>query len=148
MVLVKAEYLPDEKDALTLAGLQAGEAAERWQPLLEDYANFGYQPHPFWYRFAISNPSDQAVSQVLAISYPLLDSIDLYRIDAQGNIHHTRTGDREPFAQRPVAHPHFLFPMRLLLPFLVEIIKSRKSSSLKADYNKSSMTQLRTAHLW
>ncbi len=113
-VVVKVEYLADTQDQLSIDQIRDETLQEEWQPLVENYANFGYRPYPYWYRFSLSNPTDQTVSQVLAISYPLLDQVDLYRINGNGDVQHTRTGDRLPFSQRPVAHPHFLFPLRLL----------------------------------
>lgn len=112
-VVVKVEYLQDTRAEFSLDDVRHEVSADQWQAVVEDYANFGYRPYPYWYRFALSNPGDEAVGQVLEISYPLLDEIDMYRIDGTGEVKLIQTGDRKPFSQRPVAHPHFLFPVNL-----------------------------------
>ncbi len=112
-VVVKVEYLVDERAEFSLDEVRSAQTEEFWQPVVEDYANFGYRPYPYWYRFAISNPAEHTVSHVVEISYPLLDEIDWYRINSEGGVDLLQTGDRKPFSQRPVAHPHFLFPIQL-----------------------------------
>ncbi len=112
-VVVKAEFLPDQSATLTLDELRARSESREWSPVLEDYANFGYQPHPYWYRFVISNPGNEDVSQILEIAYPLLDSVDFYRLRKGELIAKIHTGDRVPYSNRIVDHPHFLFPVQL-----------------------------------
>ncbi|MDX1451427.1 MAG: EAL domain-containing protein [Oleiphilaceae bacterium] len=112
-VVVKVEYVADTQYQHTIESIRSDKHSDTWQPVLEDYANFGYQPHPYWYRFTISNPSDKPANHMLEISYPLLDEVDLYRIHSDGAMDHVKTGDRLPYSQRVVEHPHFLFPVAL-----------------------------------
>ena len=112
-VVVKAEYYPDTDGRLTFEDMKAKESSLGWQPVLEDYANFGYRPHPYWYRFVLSNPRSEDVRQVMEIAYPLLDSVDYYRLRDGEMIEKVHTGDRVPYGNRLVDHPHFLFPLTL-----------------------------------
>ena len=44
----------------------------------------------------------------MGLRYPLQDEVDFYVVDAQGQVRqHHATGDRRPFATRPVAAAHF-----------------------------------------
>ena len=114
--VVKVEYRRDDSRNMTLEDIRRPvfeNSANSWSELEEDYANFGYQPMPYWYRFTISNPRSEAVSQILDISYPLLDNIDLYAFKEGELVEAHHVGDRLPYAERLIDHPHFLFPVNL-----------------------------------
>lgn len=112
-VVIQAEYFADREAAYNVTKIQSlGE--ENWRELDEEYANFGYQESPYWYRFRLTNPRNETVKQVVEINYPLIDYVDFYRFDDRGNlIEAVHTGDRLAYSQRPVDHPHFLFPVKL-----------------------------------
>ncbi len=112
-IVIKAEYLADEAGAFSIGDIASNNVQGQWQPVLEDYANFGYRHYPYWYRFIISNAGTKAADQVIELKYPLLDSIDYYRFADNELIEHIHTGDRVPFEQRPVRHPYFMFPIHL-----------------------------------
>src|SRR5690554_4013828 len=82
-------------------------ASGDWQPLANSSANFGYTQDTAWFRFNV--PADSRIN-LLEIGYSHLDYIAFYLIE-NGKITETSiTGDRFPFAQRPVLNRHFLFP--------------------------------------
>lgn len=107
-------YIPD-MDYVRLAPeaeVTASEILEtgRWQRLPEKTANFGYIQDQIWLRFTISKPvSDQLVE----ISYPALDYLDLYVFEDGKLIQQASAGDQRLFSERPVQHPLFLFPLHL-----------------------------------
>ncbi|KPQ29950.1 MAG: EAL domain protein [Marinobacter excellens HL-55] len=84
--------------------------SDRWQALPETTPNFGYIRDHIWLRFQIRHPE---LITLLEISYPPLDYLDFYLIQNETIIQHVSTGDKLPFAERPVKHPHFLFPFQL-----------------------------------
>ena len=112
-IIVRAEFLPDSQNKLDITAIKNAVIERQWQPLQENYANFGYKPYPYWYRFNITNPSDKPIKQIVEISYPLLDSIDFYHFAQDELVEHVLTGDRLPYANRLIDHPHFLFPVNL-----------------------------------
>jgi len=112
-VIVRSEYLVDTGKILTIDDVRESGTDLPWQALSEDYANFGYQPVPYWYRFTISNPGEKAVEQIIEVSYPLLDKLDFYEFAGQQHIRTINTGDRVAYSNRPIEHPHFLFPLQL-----------------------------------
>jgi len=112
-VIVHSEYLVDEDNALNIDNIRHKSTEADWQALKEDYANFGYQPSPYWYRFTISNPDVDPIKQIIEVSYPLLDTLDYYEYLGDQVIKVVHTGDRVPYSERLIEHPHFLFPIEL-----------------------------------
>jgi len=81
-----------------------------WQILNEQTPNFGYTRDQVWLQFPISQPR---TTNLLEITYPHLDRIDFYLLrDGEIQLSY-QTGDRMLFSERPVEHPHFLFPFQL-----------------------------------
>jgi len=122
-VIIQAEFYPDTSGVETIEQIRNGTFQGHWQPVVEDYANFGYKPYPYWYRFSLSNPGTTTANQIIEIRYPLLDSVDYYRYQRAEKIEetgsdetpnqHVHTGDRSPYSERLIPHPHFLFPIQL-----------------------------------
>jgi EAL domain-containing protein (putative c-di-GMP-specific phosphodiesterase class I)/GGDEF domain-containing protein len=115
-IIVKMEYRRDDSRTMTIDEIRRplfGDEQHNWTPVAEDYANFGYRPMPYWYRFTIYNPREHDISQVLDISYPLLDSVHIY-VFKDGELQNEYLmGDRQPYANRLIDHPHFLIPVNL-----------------------------------
>jgi EAL domain-containing protein (putative c-di-GMP-specific phosphodiesterase class I) len=112
-VIVRSEYLVDTDNQLSIDTIRQPETQGDWQALKEDYANFGYQPSPYWYRFVITNPDSSVKNQIVEISYPLLDNIDYFEFIGETALEPVLTGDRVSYASRPIEHPNFLFPIAL-----------------------------------
>ena len=112
-IIVKVEYFSDQSAVTSIDEVSSKTSNIEWSLLEEDYANFGYQPMPYWYRFTLTNPSSSSIKQILEIAYPLLDTVDLYEFNGEQLFAEFHTGDRSPYSQRPVEHPHFLFPIKL-----------------------------------
>jgi len=112
-VIVKVEYYPDQSAVKNINEVASRTSNIEWVLLEENHANFGYQPMPYWYRFTLANPSSDSIKQILEIAYPLLDTVDLYEFNENKLFAKYHTGDRVPYSQRPVEHPHFLFPIEL-----------------------------------
>jgi diguanylate cyclase (GGDEF)-like protein len=75
--------------------------------------NIGFTRSAWWIRVSLRNPSAEPRHVYLRQGYPLIDQLDVYQPDAQGGWRHLATGDRRPFASRPVAHRDYLFPVTL-----------------------------------
>jgi EAL domain-containing protein (putative c-di-GMP-specific phosphodiesterase class I)/GGDEF domain-containing protein len=112
-IIVRAEYLPDRQAQLDISNIRSESLENQWESLQENFANFGYKPYAYWYRFNITNPTDEPVKHIIEISYPLLDSIDYYHFKGDELVQHVLTGDRLPYSDRLIDHPHFLFPISL-----------------------------------
>lgn len=101
--------LEDASGGLDLAAVQA--QAARMQPAAVDGAaiNFGFSASIWWLRIDLDADPGAARDWLLEVAYPALDRVDLFAPDGTRLV----VGDRLPFAERPVAHRHFVLPLRL-----------------------------------
>lgn len=86
---------------------------EKWQKSLRQTPTFSYTPSAYWFTVILQNRDAKPLQRLLEIAYPVLDSIDVYLQREDGAFSVQRTGDRLPFAFRPIKHRHFLFPISL-----------------------------------
>ena len=103
------QLLEDPQGTLTLEQVQS--RAFRDNP--DDSANFGFSPSAWWVRLTLSNPRERAQEVLLRQDYPLIDWLEFWAQDGQGNWQVRRTGDRMPFASREVQHRDFIFVLDL-----------------------------------
>ena len=77
--------------------------------------NLGFTTSPYWFYLPVNNDTSETQSLLIEVAYPLLDNITLYVKNvsegANGGLTKVSTGDHFPFNQRPVTHPHFVFPV-------------------------------------
>jgi two-component system, sensor histidine kinase LadS len=86
-----------------------------FSPLLGQ-ASFGFTKDTIWLKLDLQlplNPSDEEAAWWLEVALPSLDDVRLYLPDFDGHYRMTHVGDHLPFAQRPLAHRLFLFPLPL-----------------------------------
>jgi EAL domain-containing protein (putative c-di-GMP-specific phosphodiesterase class I) len=83
--------------------------SDSWQTLGKTSPNFGYINDTVWLRFDI--PGGISIN-LLEVRYPQLDQIDFYLVRDGRITRHLASGDRFPFAQRPIIHRNFLFPFK------------------------------------
>ena len=62
---------------------------------------------------SIINPKNEPVNQIIDISYPLLDTVDIYGFNEGELIKEVHLGDHLPYSERLIDHPHFLIPIEL-----------------------------------
>lgn len=88
--------------------------SESWNIQQGNAFNFGYSQAIFWLKFEIENPHPIEKMKLLDINYPLLDHIELYRLNAELKpLHLFTSGDRVKFTQRNVSHPNFVTQLTL-----------------------------------
>lgn len=73
--------------------------------------NFGYTDEVHWFKIKLENPSRSLLPRLLAVTYPLLDTLSVYLFSANQLTHSYTTGDELPFNHRPIDHRYFLFPL-------------------------------------
>lgn len=76
--------------------------------------NFSYIRSAIWLHTTLDNGTTET-DWLVELGFSLLDEVEFYLIDkATGaTINYYRTGDTLPFAERPMAHRHFIFPVVL-----------------------------------
>ena len=107
------DILEDKERKLGIEDV-AGPAAARFAPsqMTTDSINFGLRPSAIWLRITLTNESDRQLERLLEIAITFLHEVDLYVPGEQG-FTRLASGQNLPFAQRPVKHRHFVFPMNL-----------------------------------
>ncbi len=77
--------------------------------------NPGLSGSAWWLRVRLRNDhADQHLHRWLELGSPRQDHVDAMLVRADGSVQRfATTGDRHPFAQRPLAHRHPLFPLTL-----------------------------------
>lgn len=74
--------------------------------------NFGYSHSAWWLRIDLPELPAESRRWLLEVAFPTLDDVRLYRL-APGGRREYRSGDQLPFAERPLVHRHFVFPLEL-----------------------------------
>ena len=107
-----AEYVEDPTGSLSIDAVRQL-PPDAWRKPAAGHGdiNFGYSTSTYWLRITVypAAPSDD---WRLEVGYPTLDSVTLYGPLRDGaNAFHT--GDRLPYANRPIDHRNFVFPLGL-----------------------------------
>ncbi len=103
--------LEDPDRELTFARALEQLDAGAFQRLSGVAPNFGFTAAAWWVTFTIHNPSDHVRHLLVRQNYPLIDQLDLWASQPDGNWEHIATGDRLPFTERPLATRDFQFPV-------------------------------------
>ncbi|MFE8070537.1 EAL domain-containing protein [Marinobacteraceae bacterium S3BR75-40.1] len=109
--LPEIEYLVAPHDFHPASDVNPAGLGE-WQALDGPSPNFGYVDSPYWFRFSLP-ASKERRQRLIEISYPQLDDVRFFLLTNDRVVDQVTTGDHYPFSQRPVQHPHFLFPVTL-----------------------------------
>ncbi|MVM28942.1 hypothetical protein GO755_02775 [Spirosoma sp. HMF4905] len=73
--------------------------------------NLGFSDSFYWVRFRLHNPDSVQKELLLEVENPHINKLRLFTL-SQGRLKTSMlTGDHFPFHQRPINHPHFLFPI-------------------------------------
>ena len=87
-------------------------ASVPFRPYTEPSINLGFSNSFFWVRFQIHNPDSIPSELLLEVENPHINKLQLFSQSGQGRVRASQlTGDHFPFGQRPIRHPHFLFPI-------------------------------------
>lgn len=108
------EVLEDRSGAWTLDTVLQATHAAAWQPVTTPVPSFGYRDSALWLRVVVHNLHPTRSHWELGLLYPLLDYVDLYVLDEAGQLRqHDATGDRRPFASRPIPERQFYFGLKI-----------------------------------
>jgi signal transduction histidine kinase len=105
-----ALWLRDPTGRLDLADVQRADVLARFQPTLGELS-LGLDSAALWLHVRARNSAPRHKSWMLELAYPHLDNVTLYVVRKHGPQEQYLTGDMRPFAERPVAHPNFIFPL-------------------------------------
>ncbi|MGS0690155.1 sensor domain-containing diguanylate cyclase [Shewanella sp. 0m-4] len=99
-----AEALPDSNIQ------QAVNFTERqWQPY-DPKSITGIGQKSYWVRFSLKQQNHEPRQQILSITNPHIDYIELYHFNRSTLVEQLNVGDNYPFSQRPILSTDFLYP--------------------------------------
>jgi signal transduction histidine kinase len=107
----QVELLEDTSKSLTIGDILTQKPT--FKPNTQPSINLGFTNSYYWVRFKLSNPDSVERELMLEVENPHINKLQLFTISGKQRGESMLTGDHFPFAQRPVPHPHFLFPIKL-----------------------------------
>jgi diguanylate cyclase (GGDEF)-like protein len=108
--------LRDPSGALTIGDVSRPPHSLRFEPAPPDLAgsrNFGLSRDAIWLRLDLAAAPGGDGVWLLEAANPSLDDVRLFVRQADGSILSQRSGDRQPFSQRPFVHRNHVFPVTL-----------------------------------
>jgi PAS domain S-box-containing protein len=106
-------YWEDPTGEVSIDYIKKAIPQEKWQKSSRQTPTFSYTSSAYWFTVILQNRDPKPLQRLLEIAYPVLDSIDVYLQSEDGAFSVQRSGDRLPFASRPIKHRYFLFPVNL-----------------------------------
>lgn len=107
-------YLEDPQGDMDLTAVRA--ANDQFQPLGQaNEPNLGYSASAFWLHTELQQTGDLTETRMLEISFPTLDHVEVFLTHTSDGqlLYHAKTGDQQPFNERPYRHRNFVFPLQL-----------------------------------
>lgn len=86
---------------------------QRWKTSYSNNLNLSYTERPYWFRTTLYNPGKVTLQRQLEFAYPVLDYIELFTIDSNGQAQREIMGDKFPFESRPYPHRNFVVPLEI-----------------------------------
>jgi diguanylate cyclase (GGDEF)-like protein len=106
---LSASVLEEQDAPLTLPDVIAAYQAGQFRPGRSPVLNFGIGARPVWIHFAVDNPAASPAQRRLSIETAWLDRVDVHFQRPDKSVATYRAGDRQAFAQRPLAGRYFVF---------------------------------------
>jgi len=106
---LSTSVLEEQDGRLALPDAIAAYQAGKFRPGKSPVLNFGIGAKPVWIHFAVDNPGATPVRRMLSIETAWLDRIEVYFLHQDKTVTVDRVGDRQAFAQRPLASRYFVF---------------------------------------
>ncbi|MFZ5570496.1 MAG: sensor histidine kinase [Thermodesulfobacteriota bacterium] len=104
---IHMDYMEDAQGRLRFSDLQSNDIT--WIQSHNASFNFGFTSSAYWFRLMVQNPTTEPLEWFLEINYPLLDRIDLFIPETNGEYTKWETGDHFPFHKRMVPDRNFIF---------------------------------------
>jgi diguanylate cyclase (GGDEF)-like protein len=106
---LSTRFLQENQSRLSLAEATVAYQAGQFTPGTSPVLNFGIGAKPVWIHFEVDNPTPVPVRKRLSVEIAWLDRIELYIRNPDGSLTTHHVGDRQPYAERPVASRYFVF---------------------------------------
>lgn len=106
-----SDVLEDPSRQLAITDLLQGRY--QWTPLQADSLTPGFSRSAWWLRLQLRNETGATQHLLLDTGTALVDFLDLHVVHSDGRIDSAQTGDRRPFATRPLPTRTLVMPVTL-----------------------------------
>lgn len=106
------EILEDRSASLTIEDIVKPENLALFKADPRPLPYFGFTDSHVWVKVELKSPEEHS-SWFIEVQGPLLHSIDLYVMQANGRVESQSAGRLRSFAERPIKHRKILFPIEL-----------------------------------
>lgn len=104
------EILEDPEGKRVLSDVLKGAPSASFERSSVEFPQFGFTRSVFWARFTVHNKCDCDITWYLEASHPLMDRINVYRLDHKDRLVEERaSGGILPFTSREVQYSNFVF---------------------------------------
>jgi signal transduction histidine kinase len=103
--------LEDASKSLTIQDILSKKSI--FKPNNHPFINPGFTNSYYWVRFQVSNLDSVERDLILEVENPHINKLQLFTLSRKQVKASIMTGDHFRFAQRPIRHPHFLFPIHI-----------------------------------
>lgn len=107
-----ASYWVDSQGKASLEDVLAMQEGQ-WRATSPTSISHGYVDEPYWFRVSIRNTTDRPTNPYLQIGYPVLNHINLYRVENGRLAQQWQLGNKLPFNDRPFQHRDFVVPFEM-----------------------------------
>ena len=104
------DYWPEPGESVDIDTVARLDDRE-WIQNRSDSVSLGYGKAAYWFRFAVTNPTESDIRALLEIAYPVLDRIEVYINPTSPTAESLVLGDKLPFSARPIQHRNFVVPV-------------------------------------
>jgi two-component system, sensor histidine kinase LadS len=123
------EYLVDSNNQYDV-NMLIHQASLPWQNDPQGLHSFGMIVEPYWFKFTLPQIDVQR-TWLLDIGYPLLDHISVWFEDHGQILAEYHSGDKLPFAQRPIDSENFLFPVPKAEQLITVFVRVQTTGALR-----------------
>lgn len=109
---IHAEFMEDAAKDINIEQI-ISQPKKIWKKSQEAVFNFSFSPAAYWIHFRIDNQQSITQNLILQAAMPLHDYIDVYYVINKSVVKQYKSGDRYPFATRPINSRDFAFPMKI-----------------------------------
>lgn len=105
------QVLEDVDGTLDIDQLRNPDLTPAWRHVDQPIPSFGYSASAYWLRLEVVQHTGKPQRHLFEIAYPVLDNIHVYIFEDGQLSQQLHMGDSLPFAQRPIDHANFIFPV-------------------------------------
>lgn len=134
---LQMECFEDQTALLGLDQVLTPELSSQFFSSEQKIPNFGIGlESAYWCSFSLRNTSNESISSLLEIAYPVLDDIQFFFLHSSGQRSHFHMGDLLPFEHREVLYRNFVVPVKIAQSDSIRIlIRIKTTGSMRFPVN-------------